>query len=212
MPAVPGNRTRLTPLRVGRVALLGIFLLLATGCEPTFDADEDSDRAGTSAERDTETDPPVDVQGQALPAEVEEAAVADTVDGDTIEVVFPPDDREFDVRLVGIDAPESVRPNSPVECYGPESSHRLTELLRVGTTVYLERDVSDTDRFGRLLRHVWIVDEANGDAYLVSEILAHGGYVDARTYPPDDRYADRLDNAERAARAADAGLWGACTS
>ncbi len=210
MSSAPGNRTRLTPSRVGRMVLLSIILLLASGCGPAFEADEDGDRAGMSAERGTDTDHPVDVRGEALPADVEEAVVADTVDGDTIEVVFLPDDRQFDVRLVGIDSPESVRPNSPVECYGPESSRRLAELLPVGTTVYLERDVSDTDRLGRLLRHVWIVDEANGDAYLISEVLAHGGYADARTYPPDDRYADRLADAERAARAEGAGLWGAC--
>jgi micrococcal nuclease len=125
-------------------------------------------------------------------------------------VVFPNDDRPVDVRLIGINAPESVRPDSPVECYGPESSDRLAELLEPGTTVYLERDVSDADQFGRLLRHVWVVDDASDDAYLVSEVLARQGFVDARTYPPDDRYEDRLADAERAAQDEGAGLWGAC--
>ena len=188
------------------------LLVLGSGCGPTgeeagapTEQGEQTTEQGTARQGDAS-----DISGQALPANVEEAEVDDNVDGDTIEVVFPPDEQQVDVRLIGINAPESVRPNTPVECYGRESSERLEELLEPGTTVYLERDVSDTDQFDRLLRHVWIVDEVSGDAYLVSEVLVRQGYVDARTYPPDDRYADRLAAAERAAQDEGAGLWGAC--
>src|SRR5918995_6372584 len=161
--------------RAAVVSLL--LLLLGSGCAP---ADEEHpvppEQREQTLDRTTSTEGDVaDIAGQALPENVQEAEVDDNVDGDTIEVVFPNDDRPVDVRLIGIDAPESVRPNSPVECYGPESSDRLAELLEPGTTVYLERDVSDTDQFDRLLRHVWVVDDA-----------------------------------ERAAQADGAGLWGAC--
>ncbi len=103
-----------------------------------------------------------------------------------------------------------MRPNYPVECYGPEAGTRLAALLPVGTVVYLERDVSDRDQFGRLLRHVWIVDEATDGAFLVSEMLVRGGFVDARVYPPDERHTQRLADAERAARDDRVGMWGGC--
>lgn len=150
------------------------------------------------------------VAGQQLPNDVQRAAVHKIVDGDTIEIVYPPDDWWYKVRIVGINAPESVKPNTPVQCYGKESSHRLAEIIPVGATVYLERDVSDEDQYGRLLRHVWVVDRDTGRAYLVSELLARGGYVDARRYPPDDKYDARLAKAELAAKREDDGLWSAC--
>lgn len=152
------------------------------------------------------------VQGQDLPRDVRKAQVHKIVDGDTFEVVFPPDDWWYKVRLIGINAPESVKPGTPVQCYGKEASRRLAEIIPVGATVYLERDESDEDQYGRLLRHAWVVDEETGQAYLVSELLTRGGYVDARTYRPDDKYDDRLARAELAARHEDDGLWGACNS
>lgn len=78
------------------------------------------------------------VDGQKLPRDVKEAEVHKIVDGDTIEIVYPPDDRWSTVRLVGINAPESVKPNTPVQCYGKESSRRLADILPVGATVYLD--------------------------------------------------------------------------
>lgn len=150
------------------------------------------------------------VEGQKLPQDVKQAEVHKIVDGDTIEIVYPPDDWWYKVRIVGINAPESVKPNTPVQCYGKESSHRLAEIIPVGATVYLERDVSDKDDYDRLLRHVWVVDRDTGQAYLVSELLVRGGYVDARHYPPDDKYDARLARAELAARHENDGLWGSC--
>ena len=150
------------------------------------------------------------VRGQALPENVTKAQVHKIVDGDTIEIVYPPDDWWYKVRIIGINAPESVKPDTPVQCYGKEASRRLAAIIPVGATIYLERDVSDEDQYGRLLRHVWVVDAGTGQAYLVSELLARGGYVDVRRYPPDDKYDDRLAMAELAARHEDDGLWGAC--
>lgn len=151
------------------------------------------------------------IRGQQLPRDVKKAQVHKIVDGDTIEVVYPPDDWWYKIRLIGIDAPESVKPDTPVECFGKEASRRLAEITPVGATVYLERDVSDKDQYGRLLRHIWVVDDATGQAFLVSELLVRGGYVDARHYPPDDRYDGRLAKAELAAKHEHAGLWGACS-
>lgn len=211
LAGVIAERSVPSPLRQHRRGPRGwttclVSLLLITGCLPA-EVETESTRtpAADTGELDTGG-----VAGEALPSDVETAEVADIVDGDTIEVVFPPDDRQTDVRLVGINAPESVRPDYPVECYGPESSERMADLLPVGSTVYLQRDASDEDRFGRLLRHVWIVDETTDDAYLVSEILVRGGFVDARFYPPDDLHADRLMEAEHAAQREVAGMWATC--
>ena len=59
------------------------------------------------------------------------------------------------MRYIGVDTPETVDPNRPVGCYGHEASDHNKELVQ-GKTVWLEKDVSETDEFGRLLRYVWL--------------------------------------------------------
>lgn len=134
------------------------------------------------------------------------AGVDEVVDGDTVRVVLP--DGEATVRLIGIDTPETRSPSRPVECYGAEATARTEELLPPGTTVYLERDRSDTDRYDRLLRYLWV--DAGASAVLVNEALVADGFAIAREYPPDVRHADRLAAVEGTARDAGIGLWGAC--
>jgi micrococcal nuclease len=146
-------------------------------------------------------DAPAGIPAGAVAAEVDEV-----VDGDTVRVVLP--DGEATVRLIGIDTPETRSPSRPVECYGAEATARTEDLLPPGTTVYLERDRSDTDRYDRLLRYVWV--DAGASAVLVNEALVAGGFAIAREYPPDVRYADRLAAVEGTARDEGAGLWGAC--
>jgi micrococcal nuclease len=145
-----------------------------------------------------------------LPADAEQMIVHKVVDGDTLQLTYPDDDWYYVVRIIGINAPESVKPNSPVECYGPEASQRLKELLPVGSVVWVSRDVSDEDQYGRWLRHVWIVDGDTREAFLVSEILVRGGYADAREYRPDDEFDSDLADAEHVAQDAHTGMWGAC--
>ncbi len=79
------------------------------------------------------------------------------VDGDTIDVHIA--GRTERVRLIGIDTPETKKPNTPVECYGPEASAYTTALLPVGTTVRIERDVVGRDDYGRLLGYVHRLDD-----------------------------------------------------
>jgi hypothetical protein len=78
--------------------------------------------------------------------------VVQVVDGDTIEVEM--DGRRHTVRYIGIDTPEVADPRRPVMCYGEEASRRNRQLVE-GRTVLLEKNVSETDRYGRLLRYVW---------------------------------------------------------
>ncbi len=149
---------------------------------------------------------PALTQATAPPVAGERATVRTIIDGDTLTVVT--DDGQAVVRLIGIDAPERGRDGQPDECYFAEATTHLVELTPPGTVVLLERDVSDTDRYGRLLRYVWV--ERHGAWILVNEELVRLGAARARDYPPDTRYSERLAAAQREARSHKHGLWGAC--
>jgi micrococcal nuclease len=79
------------------------------------------------------------------------AQVVRVIDGDTIVVSIGGLNQT--ARYIGVDTPETVHPTRPVKCYGPEASIRNKTLVE-GQTVYLERDITETDRFGRLLRYI----------------------------------------------------------
>jgi micrococcal nuclease len=130
------------------------------------------------------------------------AQVVRVIDGDTIVVSIGGLNQT--VRYIGVDTPETVHPTRPVECYGPEASIRNKALVE-GQTVYLERDITETDRFGRLLRYIWL---ANGT--LVNLELVAGGYAEVNTFPPDDKYETDYLIAQREAVELGLGMWGAC--
>ncbi len=138
-------------------------------------------------------------------ADAASAEVVEVIDGDTLDVRTAAG-RVERVRLVGIDTPESVAPDRPVECHGPEASAALGALLPPGTPVRLERDVEARDRFGRLLAYVF----RQPDGLLVNEALAAAGAADVLAIPPNTAYDDRVAAAVAGARADGAGLWGAC--
>ena len=126
------------------------------------------------------------------------------VDGDTIVIeVGGATER---LRLLGIDTPESVDPTRPVQCFGPEASARLAELLPPGTPIRVERDTEARDRYGRLLGYVHRAD----DDLFVNEALLRDGYADLLVMEPNTAYTDALRTALTAARTANAGLWGVC--
>ena len=122
------------------------------------------------------------------------AQVASVVDGDTIEVLL--DGVTYRLRYIGMDAPELS------EDWGDQAAAANAALVD-GQTVYLETDVSDTDPFGRLLRHVWLADGT-----LVGEDLVRQGYAYAASYPPDVKYQERIGLAQEAALEAERGFWG----
>lgn len=138
---------------------------------------------------------------------VVEARVTRVIDGDTIEVTFAADwwltPSTYKVRYIGIDTPETVHPSKPVECFGWQASAKNSALV-AGKVVGLEKDVSETDRYGRLLRYVWVGDT------LVNDYLVRHGYARVYTYPPDVKYAHRFVEAEREARENNRGLWATC--
>jgi micrococcal nuclease len=133
--------------------------------------------------------------------------VINVIDGDTIRIIL--DNHAVTVRLIGVDTPETVDPNSPAMCYGREASAFTTDMIeRAGNRVLLEKDVSETDRYGRLLRYVWL-EHPDGRRMLNYELVSQG-YAQVVTYPPDVRYADWFLQAQREAREQGRGLWGAC--
>ena len=145
------------------------------------------------------------------PAGYEEGVVLRAIDGDTIEIritarVPGPGagttkvGQIVGVRLLGIDTPESVDPNSPVECFGQESS-AATEVLLEGRSVRLVKDVEDEDSFGRRLRYVYIGQE------MVNARLVVNGYASTLPYPPNVRHAALLSHLQRDARTRQRGLW-----
>lgn len=125
-------------------------------------------------------------------------------DGDTIRVELG--GRTVTVRYIGVDTPETVDPGRPVEPFGREASEANRRLVE-GRTVLLEKDVSETDRFGRLLRYVY-VEQFTG-LVMVNAELVRLGYARIATFPPDVRYASLFLDLEREARAASRGLWAA---
>jgi len=136
------------------------------------------------------------------PAGMVAARVVAVVDGDTIKVEMG--GREYTVRYIGMDTPETKHPQKGVEPYGQEAS-AANERLVGDKVVYLEKDVSETDRYGRLLRYVWI------DGTMVNEELVRQGYARVSTFPPDVKYAERFLALEREAREARRGLWSLAT-
>ncbi len=133
------------------------------------------------------------------------ATVERVIDGDTF--LARRDGGSSRVRLIGIDAPESVQPDVPVECFGPEATAALRRLLTRGTVVQAAHQAGGpVDQFGRQLWDVWLEDGRFVQAELVRQ-----GAAEARVYRPHDQHADVLDRLEEAARAGDAGLHGACS-
>jgi len=166
---------------VRRFLALGILVGILVACEPTSRSDE----PGGGGDRGP---------GAGV-------LVTRVVDGDTAMMTI--DGGEVRVRFIGIDTPESVAPDQPVECYGTQASAYTASRIE-GRTVRLEFDVERTDQYGRTLAYVWIDDE------LFNETLLAEGYALVTTYPPNVRYVERFVASQREAREAGRGLWGAC--
>jgi micrococcal nuclease len=143
-------------------------------------------------------------RGQGGPSSGSVVTVIRVVDGDTIEVRIGGELE--DVRYIGVDTPESVKPGEPVECFGLDASH-FNERLVEGERVRLVFDRELRDVYGRLLAYVYLVD---GDDTFVNAALVRGGYATTLEIAPNDRFADLFARLERRAGAAGRGLWGEC--
>lgn len=145
------------------------------------------------------------------PPGFETATVTRVIDGDTVEVMIESVSpgpgagativgESYNVRLTGIDTPESVKPGTPVECFAREAS-AATKALLEGAEVVLVKDVEDADRYDRLLRYIYMGDE------MANARLVTNGYAFAYTYPPNIRHSELFVQLQREARERNRGLW-----
>lgn len=135
-----------------------------------------------------------------LPAEAT-ARVVRVVDGDTFEARIG--DAVEDVRLIGVDTPETVKPGTPVQCFGERASH-FTKRRLTGRRVRLVVGVERRDVYGRLLAYAY------AGRRLFNAILVQRGLARPLTIPPNDRFAPRFEGLALAAARSGRGLWGAC--
>ncbi len=185
-----------------RAVLLCVLMPLLAACGQAGDASRTPDPASEAT--GFVSDIRDEVSGSPTPSGLETALVVDVVDGDTIDVLVG--GQVARVRYTGIDTPETVDPRRPVECFGREASAKNRELVE-GQTVGLERDISEADRFGRLLRYVWL----NGE--MINAKLVEDGYATASAFPPDVKHAELFAALSDRARAGELGLWGpACAT
>jgi micrococcal nuclease len=132
------------------------------------------------------------------------ARVVKVIDGDTVDISI--DGKVERVRLIGIDTPETKKPNTPIECYGPEASQRTTFLLPVGTPVILQRDAEARDHYGRLLGYIFRFSD---NLFVNSDLMA-GGFARPLAIAPNTTYSEEFSSLATNAQAAKLGLWGAC--
>jgi micrococcal nuclease len=141
--------------------------------------------------------------GASTPGDQRSARVVRVVDGDTIVVRLA--GRDERVRYIGVDTPETVKPRTPVQCFGKKASAANRRLVG-GRTVELVTDVEERDRYGRLLAYVYRAP----DRLFVNAELIRGDFASPMTIPPNVRFADRFTALARKAREDGKGLWSAC--
>lgn len=201
-----GTRRFLVGLQRLMLALLTLLLAAATCGQPLPTPTAAPTSTATSLPSPTPSPPPTrtatprptptptltrtPLPTPTLPGEA--AIVTRVIDGDTIAVSIG--GVEYVVRYIGVDTPER---NDPC---GPEAAAANAALVE-GQTVWLVKDVSETDRYGRLLRYVFV------GGVFVNEQLVRDGWARSRRYPPDTAFADRFDRLAAEAQAAGLGCW-----
>jgi micrococcal nuclease len=157
-------------------------------------------------------------RGDAQPSTVAAGTVVRAVDGDTLAVRLDGGARVEDVRLIGVDTPETVKPGTPVQCFGPRASafeHRVAEGRRVRLLVGEE----PRDAYGRLLAYVYLLPPtrlsdnpkrgAQRERFL-NAALVRLGLARTLEIPPNIRFAELFAALQRAAARVGRGLWGRC--
>lgn len=149
--------------------------------------------------RESSSSATLGISGQA-------AQVLKVIDGDTIEVEYG--GKSYKVRYIGIDTPETVDPRRPVGCFGKESSNENKNLVE-RKTVILQKDISETDKYSRLLRYVYLPID-NEKFIFVNDFLVRSGFAKVSTYPPDVKFTNQFLEAQKEAQVKNIGLWKSC--
>jgi len=228
---------------ISPVALLLAFLVLAAGCAKSSTPQGESKSPGPQVQQEEQYSPEQDPTNSAgetpgqngetpgqnknsVPPETKDrdnktaapaddpvpgllpATVSYVVDGDTVHVTLAGGKKEK-VRFIGVNTPESTK---EIEPYGKEAS-AYTKSRLDGRKIWLEPDVEERDRYGRLLAYIWLEQPANDAeaevrAKMFNAELLLNGYAQVMTVPPNVKYADLFVKLQREAREADKGLWG----
>lgn len=141
----------------------------------------------------------------------EKVTITKHVDGDTVYIKRQ-DGTEEKLRFIGVNTPETKHPTKGVEFYGKEASN-YTKRELLGKTIYLEKDVSDKDKYDRLLRYIWLqepteINEKEIREKMFNARLLLDGYAQVSTFPPDVKYQDIFLKLQEEARKSNKGLWG----
>jgi micrococcal nuclease len=187
------------PVRLAALALLAAVLAGCGTAPLSLDPVGPEDPGGSAV---------VSERPAGVPPDAEQALVDRVVDGDTVRLRPLPgstlgQDASVRVRLQNIDAPELPRDGQPGECLAQEATERLTALLADDELVWIAADREDRDRFDRPLRALW-----TDDGVLAPEVLAREGLAVAVLFPPNDRFHERILDAEQRAAAAQLGVHG----
>jgi len=132
------------------------------------------------------------------PYEKQKVKVVRVIDGDTIEI-----EGNKKVRYIGINTPELKDPRKPVGCFAQEAADENKKLVE-GKEVFIQKDVSEVDKYKRLLRYVWV-----GDTF-VNDYLVRQGFAQVSTFPPDVKYYQQFLEAQTEAKENNRGLWKEC--
>lgn len=190
---------RLSDLSPGTLLVLGVSLvvMLALGSIPSVQL--------SLVDLLEESESVLGVRSTSTSEGVEEAKVSRVSDGDTLVLE---DGRRL--RYLNVDTPETVKPGTPVQCFGPQASDFNKRLVE-GKVVYLTKDKEDTDRYGRYLRFVFLPGKDTSDvSQSVNAEMVDRGLARVSIYKPNTTYQDVFLSLERQAKDDKRGLWGAC--
>lgn len=202
-------------LKFIKFTLTGILLLIilsscVSGIPYEVQTQQESyaiDEIDIEEERHMQDEPGGEEENRTMHPNLVRATVTRVTDGDTVTVIIGTATSE-NVRLIGVDTPESTR---EIEHYGKEAAE-FTRMNLDGQTVYLEFDVNERDRFGRLLAYVWLqmplLDGTDDPRhFMFNAQLLLEGYAQVMTISPNVKYADSFLEFEREGRNANRGLW-----
>jgi len=128
----------------------------------------------------------------------EKVKVIRVIDGDTIVI-----EGNIKVRYIGMNTPELVDPRKSLQCFSVEASDKNKELV-LGKEIEMEKDISEIDKYGRLLRYVYV------DGIMINKLLIDEGFANIDTVVPDIKYKEIFKEAEKQARSENIGLWEKC--
>jgi micrococcal nuclease len=130
--------------------------------------------------------------------------VLKVIDGDTVDIDINGNTER--VRLIGVNTPETKHPTKPIECFGPEASAYLTQLLPKGTHVRIERDIEARDRYGRMLLYLY---RESDNLFINLDLVSHG-YGTPMSIEPNTFHRNDFVHAAALAETTNEGLWKAC--